>query len=65
MAKSRRERSDRFIGEYMNLPLVEGTKARIDSVLVQDETRAGFIRSAIEHELERRGSPPAKMDAAE
>lgn len=60
--RKRSRRSDSFVGEYVNLPLLPGTKKKIDSVLVKDETRSSFIRHAIRLELERRG---VIMEAAE
>lgn len=40
--------------ERLQLPLAEGTTARIDSVLETGEVRLDFIRGAIERELKRR-----------
>jgi hypothetical protein len=38
----------------------EGTLARIDAVLVAGENRAGFIRIAVEREIERRERDTSK-----
>lgn len=38
------------------VPLIAGTKQRIDAVRRDHETRAAFIREAIEAELTRRGA---------
>jgi len=43
--------------ERIQLTLVEGTTARIDALLGEDEYRLDFIRSAIEVEIERRRAP--------
>lgn len=40
--------------ERIQLPLAEGTTARIDSVLADDEVRLDLIREAIEKEIKRR-----------
>ncbi|MCW5796380.1 MAG: hypothetical protein KIT07_00525 [Anaerolineales bacterium] len=40
--------------ERLQLPLAEGTTAKIDAVLEADEVRLDFIRGAIERELKRR-----------
>lgn len=40
--------------ENINLPLAEGTKARIDAMLVEGEARLDLIREAIEREIRRR-----------
>lgn len=40
--------------ERIQLPLAEGTTARIDSVLADGEVRLDVIREAIERELKRR-----------
>jgi hypothetical protein len=40
--------------EQMPARLPEGTLARIDAVLEDKESRAGFLRSAVERELKRR-----------
>lgn len=40
--------------ERIQLPLANGTTARIDSLLRQDEVRLDFIREAIEREIKRR-----------
>lgn len=40
--------------ERLQLPLAEGTTAKIDSVLEDGEVRLDFIRGAIERELKRR-----------
>lgn len=46
--------------ERLQLPLADGTTARIDSVLDDGEVRLDFIRAAIERELRRRSKakPP-------
>lgn len=40
--------------EQLRLPLAEGTTARIDAVLADDEPRLDMIRQAIEREIKRR-----------
>jgi hypothetical protein len=40
--------------EQMPARLPEGTLARIDAVLDDKESRAGFLRTAVERELKRR-----------
>lgn len=40
--------------EQMPARLVDGTLARIDAVLEDKESRAGFLRAAVERELKRR-----------
>jgi hypothetical protein len=40
--------------ERIQLPLAEGTTARIDSVLAEGEVRLDVIREAIARELKRR-----------
>lgn len=40
--------------EQMPARLIDGTLARIDAVLEDKESRAGFLRAAVEHELKRR-----------
>ena len=40
--------------ERIQLTLVEGTTARIDALLGENEYRLDFIRTAIEAEVERR-----------
>lgn len=40
--------------ERIQLPLPEGTTARIDALLGKDEYRLDFIRTAIEAEVEKR-----------
>jgi cytochrome c5 len=40
--------------ERIQLPLAEGTTARIDSMLANGEVRLDFIRAAIEREIKRR-----------
>lgn len=40
--------------ERLQLPLADGTTARIDSALDDGEVRLDFIRAAIERELKRR-----------
>lgn len=40
--------------EQLRLPLAEGTIAKIDSVLADDEPRVDFIRSAVDREIRRR-----------
>lgn len=40
--------------EQLRLPLAEGTTARIDAVLADDEPRLDMIREAIEREIKRR-----------
>lgn len=45
--------------ERIQLTLVEGTTARIDALLTDDEYRLDFIRTAIEIEIERRRAPAA------
>lgn len=44
----------------------EGTLERIDAALVAGESRTGFIRQAVERELERRevGRPELVQDAS-
>lgn len=41
--------------ERITLPLADGSLARIDAALSDDEPRLAFIREAIERELARRG----------
>lgn len=62
--RTRRTRQDTFVGENINLALLPGTKAMIDEVREDDESRAAFIRVAITRELQRRGCTSA-MAAAE
>jgi len=45
--------------ERIQLTLVEGTTARIDALLGENEYRLDFIRTAIEAEVERRTAPIA------
>ena len=40
--------------ERIQLTLVEGTTARVDALLGEDEYRLDFIRTAIEAEIEKR-----------
>ena len=40
--------------EQLRLPLAEGTMARIDAVLADQEPRVDMIREAIEREIRRR-----------
>jgi hypothetical protein len=40
--------------ERIQLPLAEGTLARIDGLLRDDEVRLDMIREAIEREIKRR-----------
>lgn len=40
--------------ERIQLPLAEGTLARIDALLRDDEVRLDMIREAIEREIKRR-----------
>ncbi len=40
--------------EDMQARFPEGTFARIDAVLTQDEERTAFVREAVERELKRR-----------
>lgn len=40
--------------EYINLPLPEGAKARMDALLENGEDRLTLIRKAIDKEVERR-----------
>jgi len=42
--------------ERIDLPLRQGTVARIDAALDDDEVRLNLIRDAIERELERRSN---------
>lgn len=53
--------------ERLQLPLAEGTTAKIDSVLESGEVRLDFIRGAIERELKRRAKakPQTGDEAAE
>jgi hypothetical protein len=44
----------KLYGERIELPVAEGTKGAIDTVLDEGETRLDFIRAAIERELKRR-----------
>lgn len=41
--------------ERITLPLADGTKARIDALLVEGEARLDLIREGIEREIKRRG----------
>jgi hypothetical protein len=40
--------------ERIQLPMADGTTARIDVLLADDEVRLDFIREAIEREIKRR-----------
>jgi len=40
--------------ERIQLPMAEGTTARIDALLADDEARLDFIREAIDREIKRR-----------
>lgn len=44
----------KLYAERIVLPLPEGTTARIDALLEDDEYRLDFIRTAIEAEVEKR-----------
>jgi hypothetical protein len=44
--------------EQLRLPLAEGTTARIDAVLAENEPRLDMIREAIEREIKRRERKP-------
>jgi hypothetical protein len=48
--------------ERIQLPLAEGTTAKIDSVLADGEVRLDFIRAAIERELKRREGSKKRRD---
>lgn len=48
--------------ERIQLPLAEGTTARIDSVLADGEVRLDVIREAIERELKRREKTKKTID---
>lgn len=50
--------------ERIQLPLAEGTTARIDDLLFEGEFRLDFIRAAIESELARRSARRAKAQSA-
>jgi len=43
--------------ERIQLTLVEGTTARMDALLEEDEYRLDFVRAAIEAEIKRRSNP--------
>ena len=50
--------------EVMQARLVEGTFARIEAVLKENEDRTDFVRVAIERELKRRELQQAKAGQA-
>jgi hypothetical protein len=48
--------------ERLQLPLADGTTARIDGSLEEGEVRLDFIRGAIERELRRRAKTKSASD---
>ncbi len=47
--------------ERIQLTMVEGTTGRIDALLDDGEYRLDFIRTAIEAEIEKRGTPRKRV----
>jgi hypothetical protein len=52
----------RIFERQLNLPMTQAVLDRIDAVLRRDvgEIRTTFIRTAVEHEIERREQKPPK-----
>jgi hypothetical protein len=57
---ARRRGPPKLYPERIVLPLAGGTCARVWGLLKQGENRVGFIRDAIEREIERRTSGPGR-----
>lgn len=49
--------------ERLQLPLAEGTTAKIDALLAKGEVRLDFLREAVDREIKRRSKAKPRVTA--